>query len=177
MPRTTSRTRNRPRSTGRWIAIAAAAVLVTVIGVRIARQGSLPGERYASQGNVHIAGPDADHPPYNTDPPTSGWHVENITPWGSYDRAVPDELVVHNMEDGGVVLWYALGTAAENERNLRALEEIARGYRRVVIAPREGMPTPYALTAWQRLQRFESLDAEAMGRFLDAYEGIDHHPG
>jgi len=31
------------------------------------------------------------------------------------------------------------------------------------------------LTAWQRLQRFETIDQEAMGAFVDAYEGLDHH--
>jgi hypothetical protein len=37
------------------------------------------------------------------------------------------------------------------------------------------MPTPFAATAWQRLQRFETADVEGMRAFVDAFEGIDHH--
>ena len=81
------------------------------------------------------------------------------------------------MEDGGVVLWYLFGTEDENRAHIDALQEVARPYRRVVIAPRESMPTTYALTAWQRLQRFDEIDVDAMRKFIDAYEGIDHHGG
>jgi hypothetical protein len=38
------------------------------------------------------------------------------------------------------------------------------------------MPTTYAATAWQRLQRFDTVDAEAMQAFIAAYHGIDNHP-
>tara|TARA_Y100000814_G_C12355424_1_gene408019 strand:+ start:1053 stop:1304 length:252 start_codon:yes stop_codon:yes gene_type:complete len=79
------------------------------------------------------------------------------------------------MEDGGVVLWYSYGTPEENTRRINDLENVARGYRRVIIVPRDGMPTTYAFTAWQRLERFDVIDSEKMRSFIDAFEGIDHH--
>jgi hypothetical protein len=176
----TTRSRLRKRSARRkrnelliWSAIIGA--VATVLALSLVQRANLPGERFASQGNVHIRDVDTPHVPYNSDPPTSGAHVGNLAPWGSYDTLLPDELLVHNLEDGGVILYYALGTPEENEAEIEALEDVARGFHRVVIAPRESMPTRYALTAWQRLQRYDEIDADAMRAFIDAFHGVDHH--
>ncbi len=151
--------------------VALVALQVTLNAVAEAR---LPGERFRSQGNLHVS-LGANTPAYNSDPPTSGWHTAELAPWGAHLEAQHDQRLLHNMEDGGVVLWYPLGTPEENAAHVTALEDVARGYDRVVIAPREGMPTTYALTAWQRLQRFEDVDREGMRAFLAAYHGIDNH--
>ena len=154
--------------------------IVLIIAVPIilnsVRSSNLPGESFRSQGNAHIQLGD-DHPDYNSDPPTSGWHTPDLAGFGSYDYIVPDQRIIHSMEDGGVVMWYAYGTPEENSARIEQLEEVARGYRRVVIAPRENMETPYVLTAWTRLQRFDDIDEEGMRTFLEAFEGIDHHGG
>lgn len=139
------------------------------------QSANLPGERFADQGNTHIADTSTDHPAYNSNPPTSGWHIGNITSWGSYDYVVPDEVLLHNMEDGGVILWYQMGAHEENLANIERLEEVAQGYRRTVIAPRQDLETPYALTAWQRKQNFEAVNETEMRAFLEAHEGIDNH--
>ena len=68
-----------------------------------------------------------------------------------------------------------LGDASKNRAHIDALQEVSRSYRRIVIAPREEMPTTYAFTAWQRLQRWDEIDEEEMVAFIDAYEGIDNH--
>ena len=122
--------------------------------INVVRSNRLPGQEFPSQGNVHIAEVNVDHAPYNSTPPTSGWHVGRIAGWGSYDFVVPDELLVHNMEDGGVILWYQLGTPEENRGHINRLEEAARGYERVVIAPREDLETISAMTVWRRLDTF-----------------------
>lgn len=153
-----------------------ATVIVAAIGVNVIREAGKPGERFRSQGNLHLASLATPHVPYNSNPPTSGPHMPGIANWGSYTTVQPDEFLVHNMEDGGVIIWYDLGTDEENAAAVDLLNEVARGYSRVVIAPRENLGTPYVMTAWTRLQRFETLEREAMIRFLEAYEGIDHHP-
>jgi hypothetical protein len=161
-----------------WIVgLGGLALLVAVqVGVNLVREAGLPGERFPSQGNVHVA-LGATTPAYNSDPPTSGWHTADLAPWGSHLEPLPDQRVVHNLEDGGVALWYANGTPEENRARVAELEAVVAGrYARVVIAPRDGMPTPYALTAWRRLQRFEAVDEAAMRAFIAAYHGTDHHP-
>jgi len=174
--------RRRSRTTASrtpWIvgAIAVAALIAVPIIIESVRASNLPGERFASQGNRHIA-LGANVPSYNSDPPTSGPHTAELAPWGTYgpDDAVEDQRVLHNMEDGGVVVWYRPADDPDVTLDrLDELQQISSSYRRVVIAPRPDMPTDYAMTAWQRLQRFETIDEEGMTAFLAAFEGIDHH--
>ena len=168
----------REKSRRQNIAIAAGVVTMVVAGiaVQVVREINKPGERFRSQGNVHIASLVSPHVPYNTDPPTSGPHMPNLAAWGSYLEPVEDEYLVHNMEDAGVILWYDMGTPEQNEEHVRLLEDVSRAYRRIVIAPRQNLGSQYVLTAWTRLQRFDEIDEEGMLRFIDAYEGIDHHP-
>ncbi len=152
--------------------IALIALPIIVNAINFAR---LPGEFYRSQGNAHVA-LGTQTPAYRSDPPTSGWHTGELAPWGSHDSLQHDQQLVHNMEDGGVILWYRYGSPEDNEAHIQALEEVARGFRRIVIAPRENMSTTYTLTAWTRLQRFDEIDTEGMRAFIQAYEGLDHHP-
>lgn len=159
------------------IGLGALLVIGLAVALPILREAGKPGERVRSQGNAHI-GERATLPNYNSDPPTSGPHYGNTTGWGSYAEVLPDPLLIHNLEDGGVILWYRLGTPEENGASIAALEQVARGYRQVIIAPRESLDSPYVLTAWTRLQRFEEVDEAGMRAFLEAYEGVDHHlPG
>lgn len=172
-PRLTKRERARRQN----IAIGAgvATLLVAGIAIQVVRQANLPGESFRSQGSLHLASLVSPHVPYNSNPPTSGPHVSSVAAWRSYTEPVEDEYLVHNMEDAGVILWYDLGTPEENQRRVELLEEVARGYNRIVIAPRQDLGSQYVLTAWTRLQRFDDIDEEGMVRFIDAYEGIDHH--
>jgi len=170
------------RSATPWLVGAGIALLVAVpAGVNIYRQSQLPGERFRSLGNVHI-GLGAPTPAYNSNPPTSGPHYPSVGPWGShteFSQAISDPYLVHNMEDAGVILWYRAGTPEENQRHVTALENAydSSRYRRVVIAPREDLETTYAMTAWQRLQTFDEINADEINAFMEAYEGVDHHPG
>jgi len=155
-------------------------IAVGIVGIVLIRgqRTQLPGVLYPSQGNFHIAEVDVAHPPYNSNPPTSGPHVGRIASWGSYDYELPDELLVHNMEDGGVILWYRLSSDPEvNAGRARELKEASRGYSRVVIVPRSNLDTTFAMTAWTRLDKFDEDDFSQtrIRDFLEAYEGIDHH--
>lgn len=169
------------RSATPWlIGLGVALVILVPTGINLYGQSQLPGERFRSLGNVHIS-PDARTPSYNSDPPTSGPHYASVGPWGTHtelSEAISDPYLVHNMEDAGVILWYRAGTKQENRERATALENAydARRYRRVVIAPRENLDTMYAMTAWQRLQTFDEIDPGKIDAFMEAYEGVDHHP-
>ena len=65
----------------------------------------LIGERIADLGAQHVARGES-HPPYNSNPPTSGWHWAGVAGSGIKDEPVPDELILHSMEHGAVVVWY-----------------------------------------------------------------------
>lgn len=160
-----------------WIlALGGLALLVLVqVGLNLYREFTAPGERFRSQGNTHVALGTAFN--YSTDPPTSGFHTPELAPWGSSLLPQPDLRLVHNMEDGGVILWYRHGTPEENQAQVELLEQVVEGrWGRTVITPRADLHAPYVLTAWTRMQSFEELDVEGMRTFIQAYHGLDHHP-
>src|SRR5690606_35629774 len=87
---------------------------VAARAAQVILEANRPGEKFPSLGNVHLLSLNSPHVPYNSDPPTSGPHMPSLAPWGSHFEPQPDEYVVHNMEDAGVVLWYDMGTPEEN---------------------------------------------------------------
>lgn len=158
-----------------WLIGAGVVALIAVpIVINTSQRTSLPGEAFPSQGNAHIAEGDTSAQ-YNSVPPTSGPHWGTLANWGSYDFVVPDQVLLHNLEDGGVVLWYALGSPEENQERIGQLEEVARGFEKVIIAPRENLESPFAATAWERRQLFNNVDQVEMRAFIEAFEGVDRH--
>ena len=154
------------------IAMFALTFIPFLFGKRAPADGK--GERFGDQVHAHLRAGDPA-PYYNTDPPTSGPHQPERAAWGAHDPAPPDTLLVHNLEDGGVILWYRPRSPEENDATVNGLKEAAEGYRDVVIAPRDTLETPFALTAWTRLERLDTLDVARIRASLEAYEGVDHH--
>lgn len=88
-------------------AVALVAIVALVIYMNI--RNTIPvgdEESWPSQGNTHIAQGSASPIEYNTTPPTSGPHYPGLAPWDIYQEPVRYEQVVHNMEDGGVIVYY-----------------------------------------------------------------------
>lgn len=136
-----------------------------------------PGQFFPSMGNRHITEGEVGLTKYNSDPPTSGPHVPQIATWGIHTDPVPKEFLVHNLEDGGVVINYNCTPAAEDCKELvDKLEEIVRKYDNVVLAPYPGMSGKIALTAWTRLDKLDQFNEKRILRFVEAYIHIDHHP-
>ncbi|HEX9445900.1 MAG TPA: DUF3105 domain-containing protein [Candidatus Binatia bacterium] len=136
-----------------------------------------PGQFVKSLGNRHITQGELGLTKYNSDPPSSGPHVPQIATWGIHPDPVPKEYLVHNLEDGGVVINYNCTAAAPDCKALVAkLESIVRKYDHVVLSPYPGMSNKIALTAWTRLDKFDEFDEPRIARFIEAYIHIDHHP-
>lgn len=155
------------------IVVGAVVLAVALIMVVLALMSRQPGEAVETLGNQHIESVNAEHEPYNTNPPTSGPHTEDLAPWGVSREPVPDENQVHNLEDGGVVIQY--GDAVEPGQ-IRALATIVGDYERVILAPRPTMPEDrIAVTAWGRIMRLESVDEARIRDFITTFEGQDHH--
>lgn len=154
--------------------IAAAVVVAVIVGWFAYRaQADLPGQKFPDQGNLHVQTLTDPHEPYNSTPPTSGPHLPYIAPWGIHTRPIPNELQVHNLEDGGVVIQYN----CDCPDVVSKLSDIVRRYpTQVVLAPYPTMPSRIALTAWTRLDTMDRVDEARIERFIRAYRGIDHHP-
>jgi hypothetical protein len=177
MPKKVETSRRVRRERRRWLtgaAVVGALVVAVVVGYFAYRaQADLPGQKFADQGNLHVQTVSDPHEPYNSVPPTSGPHLPYIAPWGIHTKPIPNELQVHNLEDGGVVVQYN----CECPELAQKLAQIVGRYDRfVILAPYPTMKSRIALTAWTRLETLEDFDAARVERFIKAYRGIDHHP-
>ena len=166
-----------PRTPSRHLkwaaAIGGAAVVIAVVAYFAYRAvADLPGTLVPSLGNAHVQLATDPHPPYNSDPPTSGPHLPYLAPWGIHTRPIPKELQVHNLEDGGVVVQYSCECPELAEKLASIVKRYDHG---VILAPYPGMKGKIAVTAWTRIDTFDELDEARIVRFIKAYRGIDHH--
>lgn len=150
------------------IAIGTVIVLGVIIALAVrqggvANQGEPLGELVEDQGRNHIA-VGAEHPPYNSNPPTSGQHWPQPAPWGIYDEEQPDEQLVHNLEHGGVNVFYKPDLPKDQ---LARLEDFVRSYRvKVILAPRSANDSLVALTSWNHILKLNEFDEEKIKSFI-----------
>ncbi len=125
---------------------------------------NLPGEFMEDQGRQHVTS--LDHPLYNSNPPTSGWHFPQPAEWGIYAEEIPDEVLIHNLEHGGIWISYRPDVP---EETIAQLKDLWR--RKVIIAPRAANDTDIALSAWNHLEKFNlgELSTDRVEKFIRAY--------
>lgn len=145
--------------------------LVLLGGFFSAKELSKPlpsmGEVIAVQGREHIA-VGAEHPPYNSNPPTSGPHYAQAAEWGVYDKELPDEQLIHNLEHGGV--WISFKPTLDKEI-IEKLKNLANGYRsKVVFTPREKNDANIVLASWGRLYKMETFDEKQIKDFIEFFK-------
>ena len=131
-----------------------------------------PGMAMPDLGNLHIDPPQTTT--YNSSPPTSGPHYTTIAPWGIHAEPIPNELQVHNLEDGGVMVQYNCPNGCDDL--VEKLTGVVEGYdEQVILAPYPDMDTRIALTAWNRIDTFDAFDEKRIVAFIEAFRGLDHH--
>jgi hypothetical protein len=152
------------------IALAAVAVIALIGGSVFAYQRIT----HVEPGEFVRAPSDNSHVPegttvtdYSTDPPTSGRHWGSVAPWGVHSEPVPNELQVHNLEHGGIVMQYNCEDCPEIQAELERIAESCSV--KLLTAPRPGMEHTIAVTAWERILTMETLDVERINSFIDAY--------
>jgi hypothetical protein len=111
---------------------------------------------------------------YHSNPPTSGPHSPTDVAWDVYDQPVPKEQLVHNMEHGGVIVWYNCTNCDDLVAQVKSVvEQYLKDGKEVVMSPYPGMEeNTIALTAWSRLDKFPTSDYtdDRLRRFVDAHE-------
>jgi len=141
---------------------------ITLNPYKLRRTLSIPEP---NQGNEHLSSHEDYALSFPSKPSTSGPHLSEMLPWGIYDQELSDEALLHNKEDGGVVLWYQQGSPAQNEQRVETLTALARLFPNTIIVPRENLESTYMLTAWrQRLSLNEDeLSGKKISTFLNTY--------
>ncbi len=139
--------------------------LTTVFGAR--KPINPPSlEDFPSQGQTHID-EGASHPAYNSNPPTSGWHYAAPADWGIYQDTIPDEVLVHNLEHGGIWLSYR---DKDDSQTIQQLTDIARRYpNHVILTYRPADDRPIAVAAWGHLLKLDAVDNTAILDFITRY--------
>jgi hypothetical protein len=174
---------------GGGVAIVAIIALVIVLNIR----STLPvgaEQVMPTQGNTHINQGSTSPVEYNSTPPTSGPHYPGLAPWAIHQTPIRYEQLIHNMEDGGVVIYYQCADGCPEL--VDQLSSVVTSYlnagRHVAMVPNDptwgaenGQPfhkdmgSRIAVTAWQRIDKFDEFDAERIRAFIERYEGIDNH--
>ncbi|MEX2145128.1 MAG: DUF3105 domain-containing protein [Candidatus Spechtbacterales bacterium] len=131
-----------------------------------------PGQSYSILGEEHIE-VGASHPDYNSNPPTSGWHYGSPAEWGVYDRELPDEQLIHNLEHGGIWISYK-DIDEDTKAKLAAIGKKYPGS--VIITPRSANDSKIALASWGRLQNLENFDETAIIDFIKTNKNRSPEP-
>ena len=126
---------------------------------------------HESQGRQHVA--TGSSITYAETPPTSGTHYGRSIPAGFYTSEQPYGGLVHSLEHGAVVIYYADELSGSTRSSL---EQLANGYQNpwggVLAVPQpEPFGAPLVLTAWQARLDLESYDEEIIRAFLAEYLG------
>jgi hypothetical protein len=130
------------------------------------------------EGRYHInAGETAQYKHY---PPSSGLHYGRILDWGIYDRDVPPEFWVHNLEHGGIVVLYNCSADCQDlQTALKAFymeSPHSRQFQvtKLLISPNHKIDHTIVALAWDWELDLETAD---LPRLLDFYNSrLDHGP-
>jgi len=164
-----------------WPLIGGIVVVVLLLGWYAFRSTSdaLPSEaqKIADMGQGLHLDSVADPLPvaYNSNPPTSGWHVGNtLAPWGIQFQPIDDKISVHNIEHGGIIIHYR---ASLDSADVQKLDTLARELQRrnpcVVMVPRPDdlIDAPVVVTAWNYLMPLADVDTAKITSFFESRIG------
>jgi hypothetical protein len=159
------------------------AIVLVVVLLFAGGSGQRIGQRQVDDGQTHIAEGQAGGP-YSSTPATSGQHWNSATspgPWGVYTTAQPQERVIHNLEHGGIVIWYQ--PSQLDADGVQALtdyveQQVRSAKFKVILSPWSGQDfgAPIAVTSWNWLLKLDSADIDQVRAFLDDHYGQAPEP-
>ncbi len=133
------------------------------------------GTKYANDAATHIG--TNQRATYKQDPPTSGQHwgaPAAPTAWGIKDTTLPNEVVVHNLEHGGVIVFYKDLSDAEKAQLTDLVRAIrSQGFNKIVLEPYPALKDArIALSAWDWGLKLQAYDDVQIVSFVK-----QHHAG
>jgi len=138
--------------------------------------------RPANESQVaECGGPD----PYSSLPAASGPMSSSVANWGVYSTPQLETELVHNVEHGGIVIWYdpeRLDADGIDTLTRYVNTQIASGLGgrfKFILSPwggEEPLPSPIVLTAWRYLLELEEADTGAIDDFARARYGRSPEP-
>ncbi|MHB1286058.1 MAG: DUF3105 domain-containing protein [Leptospirales bacterium] len=144
-----------------------------------ASDGDHPGIFYPSQGHDHWDATHLQGFKYNSNPPTSGPHMEQFIDSYFPTSPLPAYIQVHLLEHGNILIQYNCTCP----KTLTALQKIAGSFdtyspslgleegKGVIVAPNPGIPKKIVLSAWTRLLPMDTADDAAIRKFITVWLG------
>lgn len=152
-----------------WISAAMMILVFACVWFVFRGTSEIPGEEVSIQPADHINSGEPLPGIYLSNPPVSGWHYQETAPWGIREEEISDQILIHNLEHGGIWISYFPDAPPEV---VDALKAIVRKYKdKVVLTPRSANDSLIALAAWGRLDKFNYLDEARITKFIKAYKG------
>ena len=156
-----------------------------------------PGKQMPDQGRKHISAEEVAKFDFNSNPPTSGSHLESWVKPGIYKTPQSEGELIHSLEHGYVEINYNCNAAvvskglsdrssvatasATNETEacktlIRQVEEIAKKKKlfKLLVVPRPLITSPIVLTAWTYILPLDGYDEKKIVQFIDYHR--DHGP-
>ena len=183
----------------RLLAIGGVLLIGAIIIALVLVFGSGPnpsaGTQQANSGSEHVtdgascrANPpscQASATPYSSLPATSGPHWGTPNNWGAYTTPQSESQVIHNLEHGGIVIWYdpdrvdADGVSELTSYVNRQVSTGISGRFKFILSPwagEEELPMPIAVTAWRQLFELDEVDTGAIDDFTREHYGLAPEP-
>ena len=126
------------------------------------------GIQQSLAGNSHVT--EGQTVEYTGFPPTSGdhWPPHVLRRCGFYDQGLPDEVVVHHLEHGNIVVSYNLVGEGQVEELRRAMGDIGIANLWGIARAYDKIPQgQVAVAAWGVLDVMDGVDAARIGNFFE----------
>ena len=131
-------------------------------------------------GHQHVPGPVR----YAVTPPVGGDHNATWLNCGVYDKPVPNENAVHNLEHGAVWITYQPSLPASEVSQLRAFvgkqtvltpAGASGGSRYIDLTPYPGLPAPIVATSWGFQLRLSSPADQRLQQFVNKFRASQQY--
>jgi hypothetical protein len=104
---------------------------------------------------------------YAQTPPVGGDHNPTWLNCGIYDKPVPNENAVHDLEHGAVWITYQPNLPAAQ---LADLKKLVGSQTYLDLSPYPGLPTPVVASAWGKQLKLQSATDPRLAKFITAYK-------
>jgi hypothetical protein len=157
---------------------------VTAAGGTLVRRPADEAQRHMSDPNQRVR--------YQTFPASSGIHNPTTSIWGNYRNAVDPRQAVHNLEHGGIAIWYgpdisaadraALDRFYDEDENGLIVTPIPDPYPGVTYPEHDSLGNKIAMTVWTApdgepsngtvyIATLPRFDEETFAAFRDTFRG------
>jgi hypothetical protein len=153
------------------------------------------GVRITDDGQTHVsdgascrtdpASCEVGGDPYSSLPATSGPHWNSPNSWGVYSTPQNESQLIHNLEHGGIVIWY--DPDAVDDEGVETLSQYVTtqvssgisGRFKFILSPwggEDALPSPVVATAWTWMLELDEADTAAIDAFAREHYGIAPEP-